>query len=473
VLKVMKNFLLLFFSFLIFPYNGFAEDTLTITTYYPSPYGVYRELRAKRMAIGDDYTSGTNYTWQETASGAGEIDYAADLVVEGNVGIGTVNPNTNLHIKGADSAAYGQLEIQSTGYDAGMEFYNSNGATTTGRGGLMMSGYPGYEGLRFRINQTDKMIIDENGNVGIGTTAPGTLLQIGGGTGSLHVLTPGLLLKNSTSYERSIMEIHDPTGANRLVIQTLADSFYIASLDSKPLLLQTSGGNVGINMVPSYKLDVSGDIRAAAGGDFVIGPALSGSDVHLFSDSGEFSVYTNGARRFAINTAGDTVIYGDDDWALYGDNGYPVLYWSKSTANHMGMGGGASASYTLLVSGSLAYYGGGNISDARLKKNVTTIDDPLTKIMALRGVYFEWDKTKTDIKDLKSSRNIGLIAQEVKKVVPEVVDGKGKDYMSIEYGALAGLIVEGMKAQQKQIAQQQKQIEDLSREIKLLKNKKS
>ncbi|MFA5346456.1 MAG: hypothetical protein WC315_09320, partial [Candidatus Omnitrophota bacterium] len=48
----------------------FAEDTLTITTYYPSPYGVYRELRAKRIAIGDDYIDGANYTWQDTESGS-------------------------------------------------------------------------------------------------------------------------------------------------------------------------------------------------------------------------------------------------------------------------------------------------------------------------------------------------------------------------------------------------------------------
>ena len=72
-----------------------AEDTLTITTYYPSPYGVYREMRAQRMAIGDDYIDGTNYTWEGSDGDGGTIDYQADLVVEGSVGIGTANPNAS------------------------------------------------------------------------------------------------------------------------------------------------------------------------------------------------------------------------------------------------------------------------------------------------------------------------------------------------------------------------------------------
>jgi hypothetical protein len=73
----------------------FAEETITITTYYPSPYGVYREMRAKRIAIGDTYFDGAEVPWEEINGDGGLIDYLADLVVEGNVGIGTTNPNAN------------------------------------------------------------------------------------------------------------------------------------------------------------------------------------------------------------------------------------------------------------------------------------------------------------------------------------------------------------------------------------------
>ncbi|MFH0762373.1 MAG: hypothetical protein V1925_00590 [Candidatus Omnitrophota bacterium] len=68
-----------------------ADESLTITTYYPSPYGSYNELRAKKMAIGDTY-SDPSYVWGD------EISDAADLVVEGNVGIGILKPQANLDV---------------------------------------------------------------------------------------------------------------------------------------------------------------------------------------------------------------------------------------------------------------------------------------------------------------------------------------------------------------------------------------
>ncbi|MFH1414107.1 MAG: tail fiber domain-containing protein [Candidatus Omnitrophota bacterium] len=88
---VLLSTLCSFFSLLCY-----AQDTLTITTYYPSPYGSYRELRAQRMAIGDDYIKGSEYCWEGTCTNT--INPNADLVVEGSVGIGTASPTGILEI---------------------------------------------------------------------------------------------------------------------------------------------------------------------------------------------------------------------------------------------------------------------------------------------------------------------------------------------------------------------------------------
>ncbi|MFA5403156.1 MAG: hypothetical protein WCY42_06195, partial [Candidatus Omnitrophota bacterium] len=60
----LKLFLLSLSFILAAPFLSFAEDTLTITTYYPSPYGVYREMRSQRMAIGYNYIDNPDYTWE-------------------------------------------------------------------------------------------------------------------------------------------------------------------------------------------------------------------------------------------------------------------------------------------------------------------------------------------------------------------------------------------------------------------------
>ncbi|MDD5568195.1 MAG: hypothetical protein PHY88_03215 [Candidatus Omnitrophica bacterium] len=169
--------LFLFILNIFFAFPLFAEDTLTITTYYPSPYGVYRELRAKRIAIGDDYIDGASYTWQDTESGSGEVDYTADLVVEGNVGIGTVNPGAKLDVTGASGAANNILMHTDTGYN-NIEFI---------RGGTSQSQIyvdsSGNMNLRPYSSGTwpYSLVVAQGGNVGIGTGSPGVSLDVAGG----------------------------------------------------------------------------------------------------------------------------------------------------------------------------------------------------------------------------------------------------------------------------------------------------
>ena len=87
-----------------------------------------------------------------------------------------------------------------------------------------------------------------------------------------------------------------------------------------------------------------------------------------------------------------------------------------------------------------------NDSDERLKKNITPIEDALDKISRLEGVYFEWQ----DAENRPDGRRVGLIAQEVEKVVPEVVDKKGEFY-SMATAGLVPVLIEAIKEQQEQI----------------------
>jgi hypothetical protein len=107
-------------------------------------------------------------------------------------------------------------------------------------------------------------------------------------------------------------------------------------------------------------------------------------------------------------------------------------------------------------------------SDARLKTNVTTIEDALDKILKLNPVEFDWLESAPHYdtyKELGQIHSIGFIAQEVRAVIPQVVDLKDNGYYSIDYPKLNALLVEGIKEQQVFIEELQKSIEDLENEI--------
>ncbi|MEW5767367.1 MAG: tail fiber domain-containing protein, partial [bacterium] len=84
-------------------------------------------------------------------------------------------------------------------------------------------------------------------------------------------------------------------------------------------------------------------------------------------------------------------------------------------------------------------------SSLRFKEDIREIDKPLERVMSLRGVYFNWkDSNKQDI---------GLIAEEVGRVIPEVVtyEENGVDAIGLDYARLVALLIEAVKEQQKRI----------------------
>ena len=107
-------------------------------------------------------------------------------------------------------------------------------------------------------------------------------------------------------------------------------------------------------------------------------------------------------------------------------------------------------------------------SDMRLKTNIITIDNPLEKVNKMRGVYFDW-KDKEKYNDRKQ---IGFIAQEVEKVVPELVSEGDKDTKAVNYAQTVALLLEAVKEQNKMVENQNKIIEELRNDIEELKNDK-
>ena len=108
-------------------------------------------------------------------------------------------------------------------------------------------------------------------------------------------------------------------------------------------------------------------------------------------------------------------------------------------------------------------------SDVRKKKDIVTVDNALNKVLQLRGVYYK--RTENPVMNSDdwnpNQQHLGVIAQEVDPIVPEVVTyNKEHDEYGVSYGNFAGLFIEAFKDMQKQFTDE---INALKEEIKLLK----
>ena len=112
----------------------------------------------------------------------------------------------------------------------------------------------------------------------------------------------------------------------------------------------------------------------------------------------------------------------------------------------------------LAVGGNItAYYS----SDIKLKDNIRPIESALFKVQQINGVTFDWNEKSSKIQQGKG-HDVGLIAQEVEKVLPEVVTTRDSGYMAVKYEKMIPLLIEGIKEQQKQIDELKEQIEEIN-----------
>ena len=159
-------------------------------------------------------------------------------------------------------------------------------------------------------------------------------------------------------------------------------------------------------------LDVAGDIVLDAGGEEVIFKDGSTNVGHVSLDSDNFTLKS---------------LVSDKDFIVKGNDG-----GTEITALTIDMSAAGAATFNNNVTA---------FSDERLKSNIQTIESGLSKVEQLRGVTYVRD----DIKD--GGQQLGVIAQEVEKILPQVVL-TAKDEMktkSVDYGRLTGVLIEAVK----------------------------
>ncbi len=200
----------------------------------------------------------------------------------------------------------------------------------------------------------------------------------------------------------------------------------------------------------------------------------------------------------------DLKLYGVSPTITFADSGSKTM-WLHNNANQMefivstgnaylNLSQGNNSTRPLLINlNNLNSYFGNNVSiagqafqnqsDGRLKTNLRKIDRAVDKINSLNGCYFDWIDSIEEIGAAPQKRmkdEVGLIAQEVEKIMPQVVslapfdrktddEGKelsksGENYLTVQYEKLVPLLVEGIKEQQSTIESLTARIETLEKQ---------
>lgn len=368
---------------------------------------------------------------------------AMRIAANGNIGIGTSSPGQKFAVIGTsgDVATFG-----GTGGSVSASLYGSNGDNryqSITYGPSSTARYPGYNIIHYTSNATGG---DSGGY-------PVLEMYRLGGNSSITFATPtGTVLSGlNTSGSNSTSSL----SATR--IETISEAAFTTTATAAIRLLTTNAGtqaermrvaangNVGIaNTAPVNKLHVTGDASISTslylGATTTVGStaqlsmqgynAGGGTGYHqLFAFYNTYGTATNPYKYVRLNSAGGIEVI---------NSAYNAVIFTMDNSGNFT----AAANIT-------AY------SDIRLKANIHPIQDALAKVQQMQGVSYE---RKSD-----GEKKIGFIAQDLQKVLPEVVIENHDGLLSVDYGNIVALLTEAIK-------EQQQQIEDMKLEIKELKN---
>ena len=211
-------------------------------------------------------------------------------------------------------------------------------------------------------------------------------------------------------------------------------------------MLMSANGNLGLNTTaPTALFHLNGTVRfenipTVISSAFVLTTDLSGNVSRQLSSSFGGAVNSCGTTNFITKQGSGSLTCSQ----IY-DNGTNVGIGTTSPGNK------------LTVNGNIQSLSNTFLSDKKFKKNIKNIDNALENILKLAGTTYNWKQE--EFKDFEFSNKLqyGLIAQDVEKVFPELVNISDNNDYSLNYTGLIPILIEAIKLQQQQIVALQDQ----------------
>jgi hypothetical protein len=159
-----------------------------------------------------------------------------------------------------------------------------------------------------------------------------------------------------------------------------------------------------------------------------------------------------------IYASGTTIISGSSQVTLSSTTGGGTSANVQFNSLGIGMAASATAGRIDATNDIVAY----SSSDIRFKENIKPIENPLEKISKISGNTYDW-KQENQIEHGYEGNDVGVIAQEIEEVLPQLVQTRENGYKAVKYDKLVALLIEGIK-------EQQSKIEELTNRINKLEN---
>ena len=257
-----------------------------------------------------------------------------------------------------------------------------------------------------------------------------------------------------------------------------------------PSIYSNGEVNTGTNVVTvgtNGQLYMTGSYGGGGGGGafpFTGSAGISGSLEIIGSGSGLLEVEGTAGTLFSVNDGLDDIVF-----AANNVSGVPVIEANADNTVKLGKLGGFGivisgstpapsniALANILMTGSVSISGSMGVgmdatttfgridakndvvafstSDERLKKYIKNIPNALDKVSQINGVNFQWRKTDEEVKQNVHSfegKDVGVIAQELEKVLPEVVITRDNGYKAVKYEKIIPLLIEAIKELQAEV----------------------
>ena len=300
--------------------------------------------------------------------------------------------------------------------------------------------------MSFYVNGTIQALhIDSSGKVGIGSDVPTEKLDVGGTVKAAGVSitgnASGIEFKTASANSSNYIKFNDHSSSDdgRIQYEHSTDEFLFLTGTSWRARLHAD----------YFKPETTNEVDLGVTGQRFKNLWLSGNaniaddkSLNLGNDSDLYIKHSNGhAANFIVSSAGEIEHHmASSKKIIKGFQNSGTPYVNLYHDNNIRL---TTTSAGITVTGTATATDFDSTSDIRLKTNIEPIDDPLSKVIQIEGVSFNW---KEDNKPA-----LGVIADQVEEIIPEIVRGGPDTTKTVNYNGLIGLLIEAVKEQQTQI----------------------